>query len=73
MVLPVRQRRGDRDDRAGLLAAELTEKTVPLKDSLGGRAILTGKPFLGALILRRLAARPRTTTASPPTCTTSFR
>jgi signal transduction histidine kinase len=31
---------------AGLMADELTGRTVPLEESLSGRAILTGKPFL---------------------------
>ena len=31
---------------AGLMAAELAGWTVPLEESLAGRAILTGKPFL---------------------------
>jgi len=30
----------------GLMAAELIGRTVPLEESLAGRAILTGKPFL---------------------------
>jgi GAF domain-containing protein len=31
---------------AGLMADELTGRTVPLEESLSGRAILTGKPIL---------------------------
>jgi hypothetical protein len=38
-----------------LMADELTGKTVPLQESLSGRAILTGKPILAARPAERIS------------------